>query len=169
MSMDARIEPLSGALPTINWRWDPETDILSGAFKGNRKSGGLTGSVELTDAEGSVAVLDVNNGVICGLDVVVWPEVVPVGDLQVPAKLTDGRVVLPARPSRPGVASVEVDTTLSVQTNRTESVFHLQIGPRRAVEGVRAANNFFIEVDQQGGLAGFWITNVPPFTPLDAE
>jgi hypothetical protein len=163
MSMDARIEPLSGALPAINWRWDAETDILSGAFKGNRKSGGLTGSVELTDAEGSVAVLDVNNGVICGLDVVVWPEVVPVG------QLTDGRVVLPARPSRPGVASLEVDTTLSVQTNANESVFHLQIGPRRPVEGVRAANNFYIEVDQQGGLAGFWLTNVPPFAPLDVE
>ena len=169
MSMDARIEPLSGGLPTINWRWDPETDILSGAFKGNRKSGGLTGSVELTDAEGSVAVLDVNNGVICGLDVVVWPEVVPVGDLRVPAKLTDGRVVLPARPSRPGVASVEVDTTLSVQTNPNESVFHLQIGVRRPVEGVRAADNFFIEVDQHGGLAGFWLTNVPPFAPLDED
>jgi hypothetical protein len=49
MSMEARIEPLSGPLPTISWRWDPETDILSGAFKGNRKSGGLTGTVELTD------------------------------------------------------------------------------------------------------------------------
>jgi hypothetical protein len=21
-----------------------------------------------------------------------------------------------------------------------------------------------VEVDQQGGLAGFWLTNVPPFT-----
>jgi hypothetical protein len=169
MSMDARIEPLSGALPSINWRWDPETDILSGAFKGNRKSGGLTGSVELTDAEGSVAVLDVNNGVICGLDVVVWPEVIAVAELKVPAQLTDGRVVLPARPSRPGVASVEVDTTLSVQTNATESVFHLQIGPRRAVEGVRAADNFYVEVDQHGGLAGFWLTNVPAFTPLEDD
>jgi hypothetical protein len=167
--MEARIEPLNGALPAISWRWDPETDILSGAFKGNRKSGGLTGTVELTDAEGSVAVLDVNNGVICGLDVVVWPEVTSVPDLQVPAKLTDGRVVLPARPSRPGVASVEVDTTLSVQTNSTESVFHLQIGPRRAVEGVRAADNFYVEVDQKGGLAGFWLTNVPPFTALEED
>ena len=72
MSMEARIEPLSGPLPSISWRWDSETDILSGAFKGNRKSGGLTGTVELTDEVGSVAVLDVNNGVICGLDVVVW-------------------------------------------------------------------------------------------------
>jgi hypothetical protein len=169
MSIDARIEPISGALPSVNWRWDPETDILSGAFKGNRKSGGLTGTVELTDAEGSVAVLDVNNGVICGLDVVVWPEVITVSELQVPAKLTDGRVVLPARPSRPGVASVEVDTTLSVQTNGAESVFHLQIGPRRPVEGVRAAENFYIEVDHQGGLAGFWLTNVPAFQGLEDD
>lgn len=169
MSMDARIEPLSGALPSINWRWDPETDILSGAFKSNRKSGGLTGSVELSDAEGSVAVLDVNNGVICGLDVVVWPEVISVAELKVPATLADGRVVLPARPSRPGVASVEVDTTLSVHTNSTESVFHLQIGPKRPVEGVRAADNFYIEVDQHGGLAGFWLTNVPAFTPLEDD
>ena len=169
MSMDARIEPLSGVLPSVSWRWDPETDILSGAFKGNRKSGGMTGTVELTDAEGSVAVLDVNNGVICGLDVVVWPEVIAVSDLQVPAKLTDGRVVLPSRPSRPGVASVEVDTTLSVQTNGTESVFHLQIGPRRPVEGVRAADNFYIEVDHEGGLAGFWLTNVPAFQGLDDD
>ncbi|HEU5305556.1 MAG TPA: hypothetical protein VFU40_12980 [Gemmatimonadales bacterium] len=169
MSMEARIEPLSGGLPSIIWRWDPETDILSGAFKGNRKSGGLTGTVELTDDEGSVAVLDVNNGVICGLDVVVWPEVTAVPELQVPAKLTDGRVVLPSRPSRPGVASVEVDTTLSVQTNSSESVFHLQIGPRRPVEGVRAADNFYVEVDQKGGLAGFWLTNVPPFTALEED
>ena len=166
MSMDARIEPLSGTLPSINWRWDPETDILSGAFKGNRKSGGLTGSVELTDAGGSVAVLDVSNGVICGLDVVVWPEVISVADLKVPAKLTDGRVVLP---SRPGVASVEVDISLSVQTNATESVFHLQIGPKRPAEGVRAADNFYVEVDQHGGLAGFWLTNVPAFTAMEDE
>jgi hypothetical protein len=169
MSMDARIEPLSGTLPSVSWRWDPETDILSGAFKGNRKSGGMTGTVELTDAEGSVAVLDVNNGVICGLDVVVWPEVITVSELQVPAKLTDGRVVLPSRPSRPGVASVEVDTTLSVQTNGAESVFHIQIGPKRPVEGVRAADNFYIEVDHQGGLAGFWLTNVPAFQGLDDD
>ena len=79
--MEARVEPLGGSLPSIAWRWDPETDILSCAFKGNRKSGGLTGTVELTDAEGSVAVLDVNNGVICGLDVVVWPEVTSHSDI----------------------------------------------------------------------------------------
>ena len=161
MSMEARIEPLSGSLPSINWRWDPETDILSGAFKGNRKSGGLTGTVELTDAEGSVAVLDVNNGVICGLDVVVWPEVTSVSDLQVPAKLTDGRVVLPSRPSRPGVASVEVDTTLSVAANPRHDTLHLRIGTKRQVEAVRVADHLLIEVDGKGRLAGFWLLSVP--------
>ena len=115
-------------------------------------------------------MLDVNNGVICGLDVVVWPEVTTVPDLQVPgqAHRRPGRACR-RRPSRPGVASVEVDTTLSVQTNSAESVFHLRIGARRPVEVVRVADNFHIEVDQQGGLAGFWLTNVPPFTAFEDE
>jgi hypothetical protein len=165
--MEAKIEPLAGALPAITWRWDPETDILSGAFKGNRKSGGLTGTVELTDAEGSVAVLDVNSGVVCGIDVVVWPEVSTRAEIHVPSRLTDGRVVLASAGSRAAVASVEVDTSLSVETNGSESVFHLLIGPRRPVEVVRAADNFYIEVDQQGGLAGFWMTNVPPFSSFE--
>ena len=45
--------------------------------------------------------------------------------------------------------SVEVDTTLSVETNSAESVFHLRIGPRRQVEVVRVADNFYAEVDQK--------------------
>jgi len=49
--MDARIEPLAGGLPALVWRWDAETDILSGAFKGNRAGTGLTGTVELTDED----------------------------------------------------------------------------------------------------------------------
>ena len=167
--MDAKIEPLGGGLPSIAWRWDPETDILSGSFKESRKSGGLTGTVELTDAEGSVAVLDVNSGVVCGIDMVVWPEVSTRSDLQVPAGASEGRVVLASAGSRAAVASVEVDTSLSVETNGSESLFHLLIGPRRQVEVVRAADNFYVEVDQHGALAGFWMTNVPPFTAFEEE
>jgi hypothetical protein len=95
--MEARIEPLVGALPALLWRWDAETDILSGAFKGNRTGTGLTGTVELTDEVGSIAVVDVHNGVICGVDIVVWPEVGTVAELPVPDKLTDGRVLLSAK------------------------------------------------------------------------
>ncbi|SRR5581483_1398698 len=163
VSMEARIEPLNGPLPSLTWRWDPETDILSGSFKGTRTAGGLTGTVELADEAGSIAVVDVNNGVICGLDVVVWPEVTTNPDLKVPTKLTDGRVVLPARPSRPGVASVEVDTSLQVSANPSETLFHLQVGPRRELDVVRVADHLLIEVDRSGNLAGFWLTDVPPF------
>ncbi len=165
--MEARIEPLTSPLPSINWRWDPETDILSGAFKDSRKGGGLTGTVELTDDEGSVAVLDVHQGVVCGIDVVVWPEVTTIGDLRAPDHASTGRVVIPGRPSRPGVASVEVDTALSVQTNASESVFHLQIGLTRPVKIIQVANHFCVEVDHDGELAGFWLTGVPPFTAFD--
>jgi hypothetical protein len=166
--MEAHVEPLAGALPKIAWRWDPETDILSGAFKGTRTTAGLTGTVELSDDEGSIAVLEVNNGVICGIDVVVWPEVTTQASLQEPPALTDGRVILPQRPSKPGVASVEVDTALSVVTNAAESVFHLRIGPRRDVDVVRVADQLLVEVDRQGELAGFWLTGVPPF-PAEEE
>jgi hypothetical protein len=161
--MDARIEPLAGALPTLLWRWDAETDILSGAFKGNRAGSGLTGTIELTDEVGSIAVVDVHNGVICGLDIVVWPEVATVSELAVPGKLTDGRVVLSAKSAKAGVTSLEVNAPLAVTTNRTETVFHLCVGARREVDAVRVADHLLIEVDRSGALAGFWLTDVPPF------
>jgi hypothetical protein len=166
--MDACIEPLAGTLPSLAWRWDPETDILSGAFKGNRAGGGLTGTVELTDEVGSIAVVDVNNGVICGLDIVVWPEVGTVADLSAPKRLTDGRVVLSSKGPKSAVTSVEVNAALSVMTNRAESVFHLCVGPRRDVDLVRVADGLLVEVDRGGGLAGFWLTDVPPF-PVEED
>ncbi|MGE0352321.1 MAG: hypothetical protein AB7I33_09525 [Gemmatimonadales bacterium] len=163
MPIDVRVEPLAGRLPSITWRWDPETDILTGTFRNKQPGSGLTGTFELTDDEGSVAVVDVEGGVVSGLDIVVWPEVTTVPDLAAPAGAREGRVIVPSRPSQPGVASVEVDTTLSVSTNPFESVFHLRIGSRRAVELIQAADNFLIEVDQRRRLAGFWLTNVAPF------
>ena len=124
MSIDAHIEPLGGKLPAVAWRWDPETDILSGSFKASRKVGGLTGTVELSDDEGSVAVLEVSDGVICGIDIVVWPEVSTAPELAVPAQLTEGRVVVARRPSKPGISSLEVDTKLSVPTGpRASSIW----------------------------------------------
>ena len=135
MHMEARVEPLSGALPTIGWRWDPETDILSGAFKGNRKSGGLTGTVELTDAEGSVAVLDVNNGVICGLDVVVWPEVTTGPDAAGarPAHRRPGRAARRGLPRPVSPRSRWTRRSRSRPTRRRASSIS-RIGPRRPVE-----------------------------------
>jgi hypothetical protein len=94
---------------------------------------------------------------------VVWPEVSTVPGLAAPAPDKDGRVIIPSRPSQPGIASLEVDTTLSVSTNPGESVFHLRIGTRREVEVVRIADTLMVEVDAKRRIAGFWLTDVPPF------
>src|SRR6266576_3358041 len=44
MQFEARIEPLTGKLPKVSYRWDPETDILSVACKGTGKATGLNGT-----------------------------------------------------------------------------------------------------------------------------
>ncbi|MGH7701526.1 MAG: hypothetical protein ACREMO_00380, partial [Gemmatimonadales bacterium] len=156
MNVEARVEPLRGQLPIMHWRWDAETDILSGSLDPGPGGTGLTGTVELTDGEGSIAVLDVAGGVLRGLDVVVWPEVSSVPTLAAPAPAQDGRIVIPARVSQPGIAALELDTTLSVSTDSEERVFHLRIGSRRPVEVVRTADRLLVELDQRRQLAGFW-------------
>ncbi|HEU4800170.1 MAG TPA: hypothetical protein VFS94_06020 [Gemmatimonadales bacterium] len=166
MTIQAHAEPLDGRLPPVTWRWDAETDILSGAFKSGRKGGGFTGTLELTDEHGSVAVVDVQQGVICGLDIVVWPEVQSSSRLAVPAQLTDGRVVL-ARREQPSVALLELEAPLAVWTDASETVFHLQVGEPRPVDVVRIADHLYVEVDKEAGLAGFWLTGVPAFPEFD--
>jgi len=166
MNVETRVEPLEGALPTVEWRWDVETDILSGSFRRVVGGSGLEGSVELSDEEGSVVVLDVAGGVLCGLDVVVWPEVDTVPGLTFPAGARTGRVVVPGRPALQGVSAVEVDTVLTVSATPDERTVHLRIGSRREVEVVRVADHLLVELDHKRRLAGFWLTEVPPFAPL---
>lgn len=166
MNIETRVEPLDGTLPTVEWRWDAETDILSGSFRGVVGGSGLEGSVELSDDEGSVVVLDVAGGMLCGLDVVVWPEVDTVPGLAPPAGARAGRVVVPGRPARQGVSAVEVDTTLTISATPDERTVHLRIGSRRDVEVVRVADHLLVELDHKRRLAGFWLTEVPPFAPL---
>jgi hypothetical protein len=162
MNLDARTEPLPGPLPALVWHWDAETGILSGAMPGTGKKTGLTGTVELTDDEGSIAVVDVNGGVVRGLDIVVWPEITEVEGLAAPLPARDAQVVLPPRASQPGIASLEVDTTLSVAGDPGHRVLHLRIGTKRSVEVVRVADRLLIEVDPKHRLAGFWLLDVPP-------
>lgn len=163
MAFAAKIEKLDGKLPKIVYKWDSETEILSGQFKGGRKSGGLTGSVELEGAEGSFVVLDVLSGVVRGLEVVVWPETAVVEGLEPPEPKSNGQLIMPSRASQPGVAAVEVDTQLSAEKRPDESVIHLRVGPRRKSDPIQLAEGLMAEVDAQGNIAGLWMIGVPPF------
>ncbi len=161
-SVGGRIEPLDGPLPRMDFHWDPETEILSGAadVQGER---GLTGSIELEDARGAVVTLDFASGVMRGLEVVVWPAHRTDEKLHRPTGEGTGRFVVPGRPSQPGVAVVEVDIGLAVESTPDESVMHLRVGPRRASTPVQLAENLFIEIDEEREIAGFWLLEVPAF------
>src|SRR2546430_9903827 len=77
MQFEARIEPLTGKLPKVTYRWDPETDILSVACKGTGKATGLNGTVDLEGGDGSFVGIDVAGGLVPGVDVGTGPGDIP--------------------------------------------------------------------------------------------
>jgi len=169
MPFEARIETLKGALPKVTYRWDSETDILSVACKTSGRTSGMTGMVDLEGGDGSFVILDIGAGVLRGLDVVAWPEDIRTNaGLKVPSPEKNARVIFPTRPSQPGVAAVEVDTSLTVEKNTDESVLHLAVGHIRPASVVAVGDYLLVEVDKKSRLAGLWLLNVPPF-PTPAE
>lgn len=160
MALDVHVLPLA-TLPVLSWRWDAETTILSGSFVAPEPQAGYSGTVELNDEEGSVAVIDVHGGMLCGLDLVVWPDVVVLAGLAPPVEARSGKVMVPSRTARRGASSLEFDTTLSISSDPSERIFHLRIGTRRPVEPVRVADHLLVEVDAAQRLAGFWLEAVP--------
>jgi hypothetical protein len=154
------VVPVSGLpeVPQVTWRWEPETDILSGSWR-SPWGGEAAETVEISSPEGAVLVLDVVDGEIAGLDVVIWPDVETVAALEAPAPDASGRVLVPAAPPE----SHQIDTDLAVTVDGLEQTFHLQIGGRRPVSAMRLADRLMVELDAGDRLAGFWLTGVPPF------
>lgn len=167
MGFAASVEPLKGKLPSVTFKWDPETEILAGQFKGAGEGEGLTGTVELEGVDGSFAVLDVAGGRLRGLEVVVWPETHTVPGLAAPSASQRGRLVLPPRASQPGIAAVEVDTHMTADKSPDDSVIHLRVGPQRRVKLVQVADHLMLELDDKSEIAGFWLLAVPPFPHVE--
>lgn len=163
MSFPGRVEPLTGALPRVSFQWDAETEILAARLCEVSGERGFTGSIELEDRQGAVLTLDVVQGVTSGVEIVVWPQVATEADLRPPPVKRQGRLVVPARPSQPGVGVVEIEVPLSAVRSADESVIHVRVGPGRSAEPVRLGDNVIAEIDAAGDLAGFWLLDVPPF------
>jgi hypothetical protein len=154
------VVPGVSVFPRVSWRWESETDILSGSYR-VPGHGEAAESLEVSSPDGAVAVLDVVAGEICGLDIVIWPDVETVSGLQAPAPMMAGRVTLPA--ANGGGQPREIETALAVEMDPREQTFHLRLGPDRQVTVVQVADHLLIEVDDTDHLAGFWMTGVPPF------
>ncbi|HYX81481.1 MAG TPA: hypothetical protein VE714_03755 [Gemmatimonadales bacterium] len=169
MQLEARIEPLGSKLPKVSYRWDPETDILTVSCKGVPKGNGMNGTVDLEGGDGSFVVIDVAGGALRGVDIVTWPDDVrTVASLVPPDSSKDGQITFPHRRSQPDVAAVELDTSLTVEKNQAESVFHIRVGQKRPSTVVRVADHLLVEIDKQHRIAGLWLLEVPPFPNVEA-
>jgi hypothetical protein len=157
------VEPANGASPSVEYRWDPDTEILSAQLNPRAKGKGMSGSVELEGADGSWLILDVSAGCINGVEVAVWPDVQKRSSLALPGKVEDGNVLLPTRRSQPGLAAVEVETPLLAEADEAERVFHFTLGQKRQTRTVRVARDLLLDLDGSNHLAGLWLLNVPPF------
>lgn len=163
MKIPIRIEPADGAAPAVEYRWDPDTEILSAQLKPKPTGKGMSGSVELEGTDGSWLILDLTSGRINGVEVAVWPDVQKRNTLQPPTAVEDVRVSVPTRTSKPGVAAMEVDVPLMAEADEAERVFHFRLGGAKRTRTVRLARDLLLDLDGSSHLVGLWMLNVPPF------
>ena len=67
MSLTVQIEPPRGATPSVSYRWDTDTDILSAQVDGSPPAGPVA-TVEVQGLDGSGMILDVRGGRIRGVE-----------------------------------------------------------------------------------------------------
>lgn len=163
MSIAVQLYEDQGDAPTVRYRWDPDTDILTALLGGNTApAAGLSGSVELAGTDGSWIMLDVRNGAITGVEVAVWPEVRTVAALAPPPVVHDARVVLPSGPeNRSGLTLVQVETTIIGEADGSERTIHFCLGEHEPARTVRLATDLLVELDHASAITGFWLLNVP--------
>lgn len=149
-------------LPRVAWRWEPETDILAGALRPAPE--GAPATLELSGHDGSVVVADLAGGVLAGVDVVVWPEVLTTPGLAPPVPVRVGavRIQLASR-----ATAIEAEVAMAARATPAEDLIHLRVGATRPSTAVQVADHLVIEVDTAGGLAGLWLSAVPPLTEGD--
>ncbi len=163
LNIAVQLEPATGATPDVDYRWDPDTDILSAQLRPSTAGDGMSGSVEVEGSDGSWLIIDVSQGRINGVEVAVWPDVRKLPTLTPPPNVEDARVLVPSRRSQPGIANMEVDMPLIAESDVHERVIHFRLGKAREARIVRVARDLLLEIDQRSQLSGLWLLNVPPF------
>jgi hypothetical protein len=149
--------------PPVEFRWDTDTDILTARLPVRGAGPGMTGSVGIEGSDGSWLILEVQGGEIAGVEVAVWPDVSIVPSLQPPPGAANLHPTIPARPSQPGIASVEMDTRLTARADASERTIHFRIGSPRVSTTVCAGSDLLLELDDARQIVGVWMLNVPPF------
>jgi hypothetical protein len=166
VNVAVRIEPAKGTPSAVEYRWDPDTDILTANLRARAVGEGASGSVEIEGSDGSWLILDLAAGVVHGVEVAVWPDVRKRETLTPPADLVDARVVIEPHNGKGGVAAIEMDTSLAAEADTAERTIHFRLGASRQTRAVRIARDILLDIDGNDRLAGVWLLDVPPF-PAD--
>ena len=162
MSITVQVEGTDGSEWPVEYRWDRDTGILTASSAAPAVGDGVSGSVEITGADGSWLILDLASGSIRGVEVAVWPDVRTVRTLGPPNEVRAGRLTIPHVEPDTRVASFEVPTLLIAETDMAERTVHFRVGRAKALQTVRIARDILIEVDAADAIAGVWLLNVPP-------
>ena len=163
MNIALQVDDVTGELPPVEYRWDPDTDILTAGVTRVRAGAGMSGSVEIEGSDGSWLIFDVHGGEIASVEVAVWPDVKITAGLMPPAEAAPAHVTIPSRRSQPGFAALEVDTRLTAEADAAEKTIHFRLGGARVASTLRVARDLLVEIDERSHLVGVWMLNVPPF------
>lgn len=165
MQIAVQVDPHAESTPAVDYRWDPDTDILSARLRAHSVTDGAAGSIEVAGDDGSWLILDLAAGRINGVEVAVWPDVRKRPVLEPPASVEHGHAVVSGLGAMS--ASIELSTPVMAESDDAERTIHFRLGEPRRTRALRLGRDLLLELDAQSRLAGVWFLNVPPF-PLDA-
>ncbi|UCD24060.1 MAG: hypothetical protein JSW51_13695 [Gemmatimonadota bacterium] len=163
MALVTEVVPLQTTLPRAEFRWDFDTEILSGKLLGGDTAPKSEGVIEMGGPGGSFVSLGLAGPTMIGLEVVVWPESRSVAELVPPASTQQGQLYIYPDAQERTTGVVELKVPLGCEQSSDKSIIHIVVGDSRTVESITVADNLLAEVDGQGHLAGFWLIDVPPF------
>lgn len=162
MKIAVQLQPPAAARPRVEYRWDPDTEILSAQLTPPGTGEGMSGSVGLEGSDGSWVILDVASGQIAGVEVAVWPEVRKTPAFAAPAVVEDAHVVVPSRRSQPEIASLEMNAHLFAESDQAQRTIHFRLGKSKSARTIRLATDLLLDIDEKSQISGLWLLNVPP-------
>jgi hypothetical protein len=163
MTLVAQITPLSGGLPRVGFQWNFDTEILTGSIPGPSTSNEPASTIELGCADGCFLSLGLTGRVLSDLEIVVWPKGETVAGLEPPVPDREGRLEVNAVGNEQEAGVAELQVPLVCERSDDRSTIHLSVGEARGIQRVAIAENLIVDIDSMGNLAGFWLTDVPPF------
>jgi hypothetical protein len=161
MPVRVTVDRANEPMPAFDFHWDAETEILAGRHPLPVRKEASAVAWEYEGPEGAVVVLETVDGVFCGIEVVVWPDVERAARLAAPHDATPGRVRF-APPKETAAGVVEIETRITAEALPSETLIHLSLGTPRA-RSIQAAANVIVDLDAEGTLAGLWLQELPLF------